>query len=88
MTTRQQTDRFHQFALEQIDNCGAELSIDELYQIWRTANPTERDLADSVAAVTAAYADFESGDSGEPARRALRETCDRLGLLSQNNTWR
>ena len=81
MTTRQQIDSFHQFALEQIDNGGAELSIDELYQIWRTANPTESDLTDNVEAVTAAYADFESGDSGEPARGALRETCDRLGLV-------
>ncbi len=81
MATRQQIDSFRQFALEQVENGGAELTIDDLYQLWRNANPTESELAESVAAVKAAYTDFESGDTGQPARRTLRETCDRLGLV-------
>lgn len=81
MATKQQIDSFHQFALDQIDNGGAELSIDDLYQLWRATNPTANELAESVAAVKAAYADFQSGDTGQPARQALRETCDRLGLV-------
>jgi hypothetical protein len=81
MTTRQQIDSFHRFALEQIDNGGADLTIDDLYELWRIANPTDSERADTVAAVKAAYADFEAGDSGQPARQELRETCDRLGLV-------
>ncbi len=81
MATRQQIDSFHEFASREIDNGGAELSIDELFHLWRARNPTEAELAHSVAAVKAAGRDLESGDAGRPARQALRETCDRLGLV-------
>lgn len=81
MATRQEIDSFHEFASREIDNGGAELSIDELYGLWRSRHPTEHELAKSVAAVTAAYGDLEGGDRGRPAREALRETCERLGLV-------
>ena len=82
MPTKQQIDRFYEFASSQIDNGGAELSMDELYCLWRAKHPTPLELAGSVAAVRAAYAELEAGDSGRPARTALRETCQRLGLAS------
>lgn len=81
MTTKEQLDSFHQFASEQIDNGGTHLSLDELYELWRTNNPTADELADSATAVNAAIADMKAGDTGRPARQALRETCDRLGLV-------
>lgn len=57
------------------------MSVDELYSLWKHRNPTDDELAESVAAVKAAYAEFEAGDRGEPAREALRESCERLGLV-------
>jgi hypothetical protein len=81
MPTKQQIDSFYQFASSQIDNGGAEWSMDELYCLWRAKNPTPAELAESVAAVRAAYAEMEAGDSGRPARPALRESCQRLGLV-------
>ncbi len=79
MPTKQQLDSFWEFASSHIDNGGTELSMDELYCLWRAKHPTPAELAGSVAAVRAAYADLQAGDSGRPARVALRETCQRLG---------
>lgn len=81
MPTKQQIDSFYEFASSQIDNGGTELSMDELYCLWRAKSPTPAELAESVAAVRAAHAEMQAGDSGRPARAALRETCQRLGLV-------
>ena len=81
MTTKEQIDSFHLFASSQVDNGGGELSMDELYALWRAKNPAAAELCDSVAAVKEAYPEIEAGETGRPARAALRETCERLGLL-------
>lgn len=81
MASKQQIDSFYEFASVQIDNGGAELSMDELYCLWRAKRPTPAELVDSVAAIRAAYAEMEAGDQGRPARAALRETCQGLGLV-------
>ncbi len=80
MATRQEIESFHHFALQEIENGGAGLTIDELFQEWRSTRPTEGQIAESVAAVKAAYADYLAGDEGVPAREALREDFRRLGL--------
>ncbi|MGH7129137.1 MAG: hypothetical protein ACREJB_06360 [Planctomycetaceae bacterium] len=80
MATKEQIESFSHFASSQIDNGGAQLSMDELYSLWRAKNPTTEEFADSVAAVEQAHAELEAGQAGRPARAALRETCERLGL--------
>lgn len=80
-TTKQQLDSFYEFASSQIDDCGKQLSMDEVYGLWRAKYPTPTELSESVAAVRAAYAEMEAGDSGRSARAALRESCERLGLV-------
>ena len=82
MPTKQQIDSFHEFASSQMDNGGDELLMDELYCLWRAKHPTPAELAQSVAAVRSAFAEMEAGDNGRPARVALRETCQRLGLVN------
>jgi hypothetical protein len=81
MATHAEIDGFHRFALQQVDDGGAELSMDQLYSLWRGQNPTQHELDESVAALEAAYADLQAGDAGRPAREALRETCERLGVV-------
>lgn len=81
MATKQQIDSFHDFASSEIENGGLDLSKDDLYGMWRAKHPTPTELAESVAAVRAAHAEMEAGDGGRPAREALRETCERLGLV-------
>jgi hypothetical protein len=81
MTTKQQIDSFVEFASSQIDNGGAQLSMDELYCLWRAKQPAPAELAESVASIRAAYGEMQAGDSGRAAREALRESCTRLGLV-------
>ena len=81
MATKQQIESFHEFAMSQIGNGGADMSMDELYCWCRAKHPTPPELAESVAALRAAYAEMEAGDTGRPARLALRESCQRLGLV-------
>jgi hypothetical protein len=81
MSTQEQLDSFHQFATSQIATLGSELSMDQLYSLWRVKNPMQQELAASVAALKSAYVEMEAGDNGRPARLALRETCERLGLV-------
>ena len=81
MATREQIESFHKFAFQQIDNGGADLSMQELFELWRVKHPSAEELAESVAAVNAAYDDVAAGESGRPSRGELRETCSRLGLV-------
>jgi hypothetical protein len=80
MATRQEIESFHRFALQEIENGGAALSMDELLHQWNSNRPTDKELAESVAALKAAYADYLAGDTGRCAFESLRETCDRLGI--------
>lgn len=81
MATKEQINSFHQFATSQIENGGGNLSMDELYTIWRSKHPTTAELQDSVAAIKESLAELDAGYEGRPARQALRETCERLGLV-------
>lgn len=81
MSGRQQIDSFYAFASSHLDQGGTELSMDELYGLWRAKQPTPAELTESVAAVREAYAEMQAGDGGRPARLALRESCQRLGLV-------
>lgn len=81
MSTQDQVDSFHQFATSQIATVGGEFSLDQLYCLWRVKHPLPQELTSSVAAVKAAFADLKAGEPGRPARLALRESCQRLGLV-------
>jgi hypothetical protein len=81
MTTREQLESFQSFASDQLDRGGDELTLDQLYHLWRSRHPTSEELVESVSALNAAYAELLAGDEGVPARKALRESCRHLGLV-------
>jgi hypothetical protein len=72
MSTQEQIDSFHRFATERIRG-GSDLSMDELYDLWRLEHPTPDELDENVRAVQAALDDFENGDRGMPLEEAIRE---------------
>lgn len=72
MSTQQQIDSFHRFATERIRS-GSDLTIDELYDLWRLEHLTSDELDENVRAVKAALDDFENGDRGVPLEEAIRE---------------
>jgi hypothetical protein len=71
MATREEINSFTRFAIEQLQNGGADRSMDELYDLWRSQHPSSEELLESVAAVRAALADMNNGDKGIPAEEHL-----------------
>lgn len=69
-TTQHDVREFAQFAERQLSS-GPELTIDELFDMWRAAHPPAEDLVESVAAVKAALVDMEAGDKGVSADERL-----------------
>lgn len=63
--TQEQIDSFHRFASEQLRNGPAEVTIDELYDLWRARNPAPEELHADVLAVKASLRDMENGDPGQ-----------------------
>ena len=61
-TTGEDLDRFSMFVRQRIGTGGSNLSLDDLFDLWRTENPPESLYAENVAAVNAAIADFRNGD--------------------------
>ena len=75
MTTQDQINSFHQFATSQLKS-GSALSIDELYDSWRTENSSPEDNA----AVEAAIDDMENGDRGVPIGEHLTQVQEKYNL--------
>ena len=71
-TTKEQIDSFHQFAVEQLGNGGAELSLPELYNLWRVEHPAVSERQDIDAAIAEGLADVRSGRT-QPAAEVSKE---------------
>ena len=83
MATQDEVHEFATFALQRIHDGDAELSMDELYDMWRHQNPDPAVHAENLAAVRAAIEDFKAGDRGQPAGPLTRELRDKLGMASE-----
>jgi len=66
-TTAEELDSFNDFARDRLSNGGSDLSLDELFDLWRHENPSDQLYGENVAAVAAAIEDFRNGDRGTPA---------------------
>ena len=71
---------FHNFATERISVAGNRLSLDELYDEWRSLHPSNQELAVSIAAVAASLCDLDRGIEGKDACTLISEMRDRFGL--------
>ena len=70
-TAEQDIDSFTQFARERLRGGGSDVSIDELFDLWRIENPSDDETSENVAAINAALDDFRNGDRGR-SRRSVR----------------
>jgi hypothetical protein len=71
---------FHQFALRQV-HTGR--SLDELFDQWRTENPSDELYAENVAAINASIADFNRGERGSIAGQHSAELRQEFGIANQ-----
>ena len=79
-TVEQDLRSFWRFAEKQLSDSNSELTIDELFDMWREANRSAEELAQSVVAVKAALRDMEAGDGGIPADEHLAQLRNRFGI--------
>ncbi len=70
-TSADDINRFVQFAMAKVCNEGAELSLEELLDLWRAENPRPDQRHEDILAVNAAIRDMESGDQGQPAEEVI-----------------
>lgn len=70
--TAKELDHFHRFGLEQIDNGGTNLTLEDLVDLWRAQNPTDAELEASLASLRRGLADAEAGRI-HPATEVLDE---------------
>jgi hypothetical protein len=82
-TTSEELDRFAEFARQRLGNGGSELSLDELFDLWRSENPSDELYAENVAAVKAAIDDFRKGDRGTPAGEHSDQLRREFGIVSE-----
>ena len=75
--TQTELDGFSQFAVEKIGNGGADLTLEDLVELWRAENPTDEELQESLASLERGLADAEAGRI-HPADEALTELRKRL----------
>jgi len=77
-STQEQLESFHQFAQQRINVDPEALSMDELYLMWRTQNPDDVELAESLEALKRGMADAQAGRT-RPARDVFSDLADRFG---------
>ena len=63
-TAEHDLDSFSSFARQKINSGQRELSIDELFDLWRAENPSDEQFAENVAAIQASIQDFRNGERG------------------------
>jgi len=66
-TAEDELDSFAQFVRSRVSSQRSELSLDELFDLWRSENPTDEQYSENVAAIAVAIEDFMYGDRGTPA---------------------
>jgi hypothetical protein len=60
-TTPEEIADFQRFAVEQLRNGGAGLSLEQLLDQWRAEHPTPEELRDSLAALERGLEDIRAG---------------------------
>jgi hypothetical protein len=71
-TSLQELSDFHQFAMKQIRNGGADLSLEELLDFWRVARPDDEELRESLASLERGLGDIQAGRV-HTARKVIEE---------------
>ena len=82
-TAAHDIESFTQFARDCLRGGDSDVSIDELFDLWRIENPSDDDTTENVAAINAALEDFRNGDRGRPAGELSRQLRKQYGMPMQ-----
>ena len=76
VTTEHEIDRFSEFAKTKLKDRSTDVSLDELFDEWRTLNPPSKDAL----AIQASIRDMENGETGRPFKQFADEFRKRNNL--------
>jgi hypothetical protein len=82
-TAEQDLADFTSYVLHRIEAGDSDISIDELFDLWRAENPTDEQYAENVAAIQASIQDFNNGERGTLAGEHSAELRREFGLSSE-----
>ena len=82
-TTQQELESFTQFVLRRIGVSSGDLSLDELFDLWRIENPSEATYSENVAAIAASIDDFMKGERGALAGQHSAQLRSEFGLAEK-----
>jgi hypothetical protein len=78
----EQIESFHQFAHDRAKNGGADLTMDEIYDLWRLENLPPEELQESLESLRRGIADAEAGRV-RPADDVIEELRHRIEAASE-----
>jgi len=79
-TTERELESFLQFARQRL---GKDISLDELFDLWRSENPSDELYSENVAAIAASIEDFNRGERGAMAGEHSAELRREFGIDDQ-----
>jgi hypothetical protein len=79
----QELDDFTRFARDRMNQGESDLTIDELFDLWRAENPSPELYSENVAAVNASIRDFQAGERGTVAGRHSDELRREFGMTDE-----
>ena len=66
-SNEKELNRFYEFPGEQLSRSGADLNLDELFELWRAEHAADGLYAEHRAAFNTATGEFKGGDREAPA---------------------
>jgi hypothetical protein len=79
----EELERFTTFVRQRLGGSGPDLSLDDLFELWRIENPADDLYAENVAALNAALTDFRHGDRGTPAGEHSTDLRQEFGISAE-----
>jgi len=79
-TPQHDLDAFTRFVHLHSGTGEADLSLDELFDLWRHENPSDAQFSENVAAIAASIEDFRRGERGAIAGEHSAELRRKFGL--------
>lgn len=81
-TTHEELASFNRFATEQIDDNGSNLSLDEIYGLWRLNNPSPSEREEVNVIIRQGLADMKAG-RGRDAEEVGEELRQKYGIPAE-----
>ena len=78
--TKEEIESFQLFAEKKIQSGEDDLTMEELFDLWRLENPSLERFQEDVLAVKAALRDLENGDRGVPFDEHIREVQTKFNI--------